>query len=153
MSSSTEETVLWKGNPAASVDFWLNLSCLLVLPIPWALARWVQRRNHHIEITSERLRITTGVFTRRSEELELYRVRDITFLQPFLLRVFGQGTLVLTTSDSSTPQVQLAGVPADPGLRDGLRRAVEACRDRKRSRVTELGGSMDVDDLPPESVR
>lgn len=150
--NSGEETTLWRGSPAASVDFWLNLSCLLVVPIPWALVRWVQRRNQVIEITTERLRVTTGVFSKRTEELELYRVRDITFVEPFLLRVFGCGTLVMKTSDSSTPEVTLAGVPSDPALRDQLRAAVERCRDRKRARVTEFGGSVDLEDDHPASA-
>lgn len=146
--SQTEETLLWKGTPAASVDFWLNLSCVLLVPIPWALVRWVQRRNHVIELTSQRLRITTGVFSKRTDDLELYRVRDITFVQPFLLRLFGCGTLVLTTSDSSSPEITLTGVPAAANLRDQLRSAVEQCRDRKRARVTEFGGPVDFEDTP-----
>lgn len=145
MSERTEQ-VLWAGTPSAANDFWLNLGCLLVIPIPWALVRWVQRRNHRIEITTERLRVTQGVFSKRTDELELYRVRDITFLQPFLLRMFGRGTLLLTTGDATTPELTLEGIPADQDLRDGFRKAVEACRDRKRARVAELGGSVDADD-------
>lgn len=145
MSDSPERT-LWAGAPSAAVDFWLNLGCLLVVPIPWALVRWVQRRSHRIEITTERIRETTGVFSKRSEELELYRVRDTTFLAPFKLRIFGCGTLVLNTSDASTPLVTLEGVPADAELRDGLRKAIEQCRDRKRARVAEVGGVMDIDE-------
>jgi uncharacterized membrane protein YdbT with pleckstrin-like domain len=149
--NTPQETVLWKGTPAACTDFWLNLSGLLVLPLPWVLVRWMQRRSNVIEITTERLRITSGIFSKRSEELELYRVRDITFLQPFLLRMFGCGTLVLTTSDSSTPTITLTGIPSAIELRDGLRAAVERCRDRKRSRVTEFGGSIDIDEAASTS--
>lgn len=145
MSERTEQ-VLWSGTPSAATDFWLNLSCLLLLPIPWALVRWVQRRNHRIEITTERLRLTRGVFSRRTDELELYRVRDLTFVQPFMLRLFGCGNLVLTTGDATTPELTLEGIPGDQGLRDSLRSAVESCRDRKRARVAELGGSVDADD-------
>lgn len=148
MSDSTERT-LWEGCPSAALDFWLNLGCLLVVPIPWALVRWVQRRNHRIVITTERVRITTGVFSKRTEELELYRVRDLTFVAPFRLRLFGCGNLILNTSDSSTPVVTLEGIPADTELRDGLRAAVERCRDRKRARVAEVGGVFDIDESHP----
>lgn len=144
MSDNPEETI-WKGTPSAAVDFWLNLGCLLILPIPWALGRWVQRRNHLVEITTERLRTSTGVFSKKVEELELYRVRDTTFVQPFILRLFGVGNLQLTTDDATTPTVLLAGIPADQALRDKLRKAVETCRDRKRTRVSELGGTVDAD--------
>lgn len=142
--SDPAETILWKGCPSAATDFWLNLSSVLVLPIPWVVWRCVVRRCHIIEITSERIRVIQGVLSKRSDELELYRVRDLTFLQPFLLRLFDRGNLVLNTADLTTPVVTLAGVPADPGLRDKLRRAIEACRDRKRARVTELEGSIDA---------
>jgi uncharacterized membrane protein YdbT with pleckstrin-like domain len=137
MNPTPEETI-WKGTPSAAVDFWLNLSCLLILPIPWALGRWILRRNELIEITNQRLRITRGIFSKRTDELELYRVQDITFLQPFVLRLFNMGTLLLTTGDVSSPELRLEGIPADSNLRDRLRDAVEACRDRKRARVTEI---------------
>ena len=150
MSDTPEETI-WKGTPSAAQDFWLNLSCLLVLPIPWAIGRWVQRRNSLMEITTERLRITSGVLSKKVEELELYRVRDTTFLQPFILRLFRVGNLKLNTDDATTPTILLGGIPADQALRDRLRHAVEACRDRKRTRVSELGGVVDTDGQPSSS--
>lgn len=137
----TTEESLWKGTPSAALDFWLNVSCLLILPIPWAIARRVQRRAEVIEITTQRLRVTRGVLSKRTDELELYRVRDITFLQPFILRLFDKGTLLLTTGDSTSPELRLEGIPADPNLRDRFRDAVEECRDRKRARVAEIEGS------------
>lgn len=140
---TTEET-LWKGTPSSALDFWLNLSCLLILPIPWAIARWIQRRAEVIEITTQRLRVTRGVLSKRTDELELYRVRDITFLQPLMLRMFNKGTLLLTTGDSTSPELRLEGIPADPTLRDRFREAVEECRDRKRARVSEIEGATGI---------
>ena len=137
--SSTEETI-WKGSPTAAVDFWLNVSCLLLLPIPWAIARWIQRRSEVIDITTQRLRITRGIVTKRTDELELYRVRDIAFIEPFTLRLFGKGILVLMTGDISTPEIRLEGIPTDAAIRDRFRTAVEECRDRKRARVAEIEG-------------
>jgi uncharacterized membrane protein YdbT with pleckstrin-like domain len=148
MSTTPEETI-WEGNPSHAINFWLNLSCLLILPIPWALWRWIELRNHRIQITSQRVRLTTGIFSKKTEELELYRVRDITFVQPFLLRLFGKGNIVLTSSDASSPSMELHGLPADQALRDNLRRAIEACRDRKRARVAEWTGDIDIDTVSP----
>lgn len=141
---TTSEELLWKGTPSATLDFWLNVSCLLILPIPWAIARWIQRRAEVIEITTQRLRVTRGVLSKRTDELELYRVRDITFLQPLMLRMFHVGTLLLTTADSTSPELRLEGIPADPTLRDRFRSAVEECRDRKRARVSEIEGTAGI---------
>jgi uncharacterized membrane protein YdbT with pleckstrin-like domain len=149
--SDTPEQTLWKGSPSAAQDFWLNLSCLLVLPIPWALWRWWHRSSHRIEITTERVRVTQGILTKRTDELELYRVRDMTFLQPFILGLCGRGDLRLDTDDVTTPVVVLPCIPADRSLRDELRKAVESCRDRKRTRVAEFGGTADHDHAHPGS--
>lgn len=138
--SNTREEILWKGCPSAAVDFWWYLSCLLILPIPFALWRWILRRTYVMEITTERIRLTQGILSKRTDEVELYRVRDLTFLQPFALRLFGCGNLVLNTGDTTTPVVTLPAVPADATLRDALRNAIEACRDRKRARVSEIEG-------------
>ena len=147
--SDTPEQTLWQGSPSAALDFWLNLSCLLVLPIPWALWRWWHRRSHRIEITTERVRVTQGILTKRTDELELYRVRDLTFVQPFILGLCGRGNLQLNTDDVTTPVVVLPCIPSEQSLRDQLRKAVEACRDRKRTRVSELGGAVDHEDQHP----
>ena len=147
--NAPDEKVLWEGHPSHVLNFWLNLSCLLVVPIPWAIWRWIELRNERIVITSQRIRLTTGIFSKRSDELELYRVRDSNFVQPFLLRLFNKGNITLTTSDATTPSLTLRALPADLSLRDELRRAIETCRDRKRARVSELGGVLDTEDLPP----
>ncbi len=143
--STPEETVLWEGHPSHVLNFWLNVGCILVIPIPWAIWRWIELRNEHIKVTSERIRLTKGIFTKRTDELELYRVRDSSFFQPFLYRLFDKGDVTLTTSDASSPSLTLRAVPADPELRNNLRRAIESCRDRKRARIAELGGILDTD--------
>lgn len=148
--NSPGEELIWKGHSSHVRNFWLNvvcwLFCWLVVPFFIWLWRWLELRNRVYEITTERLKITQGIFTKRTDELELYRVRDLTFVQPFLYRLFGKGDVRLTTSDSTTPEVQMEAIPADPELRDRLRKAIEACRDRKRARVSELSGI--EDDLP-----
>ena len=72
MNTPPEETI-WKGTPSAALDFWLNVACLLILPIPWALARWVQRRNHVIEITNDKAFLATQVGKELLKTVESYR--------------------------------------------------------------------------------
>lgn len=149
MSSTPGETTIWKGHPSHATQFGLHLLCWVLCPlvIPIFISLWkiIETRHNEIEITTERIRITRGVFSRHTEELELYRVRDMAFVQPFLLRVFGKGHLNLTTTDATAPQLTLPGLPSEDSLRNQLRLAVEACRDRKRARVAELGGTVDAD--------
>jgi uncharacterized membrane protein YdbT with pleckstrin-like domain len=100
--------------------------------------QWLRLRCRVYELTSQRLRTSTGVLTRRTDELELYRVNDITFVEPFLLRMFGLGNIMLTTNDVSSPTIVLPAIRGARKLREDLRQNVEACRARKGVRVTEM---------------
>ena len=140
-----EETV-WKGSPSQVINFGTYvlcaLFCWLIVPIFIALAKWIETRNRVYELTTERILITTGVFTKRTDQLELYRVKDMTLEEPFWQRMFGVGEICLITSDPVNPQLVLEAVPKVKELKEQLRKNVEACRDRKR--VSQL----DVDQLP-----
>ena len=128
-----QERVLWSGHPAHAKDLGYHLLCWvfspLVFPLFMSLARYLQTRFTRIEITSERIRITVGVFSRRMEELELYRVKDTSIAEPFLLRVlFKLGHLVLRTSDASNPLLVIPALPDVRHLREELRGCVEKIR-------------------------
>ena len=131
-----DERVLWSGHPSHAKDLGYHLVCLLfvwlVFPLFLSLARYLRTRFTRIEITSERIRITVGVFSRRMDELELYRVKDTSVIEPFLLRVvFGLGHLVLRTSDLSNALLVIPALPDVRQLREELRGCVEKIRAAK----------------------
>src|ERR1700742_1759837 len=86
-----EETI-WRGPSSQWKNFGLyvlcGLFCWLIVPIFIALWRYLQTKNKIYELTSERLKTTQGVFSKVTDTLELYRVKDIETRQPFLYRMF-----------------------------------------------------------------
>src|SRR5689334_21667869 len=64
---------------------------------------WLQIRFRFYRLTTERLLTTVGILSRRTETLELYRVRDIDINEPLLLRLYGLQNIELRTSDPSSP--------------------------------------------------
>ena len=64
------------------------LFCRLIVPIFIVLTRYLQTKNKVYELTTERLKITEGVFSKVTDTLELYRVKDLETRQPFLYRTF-----------------------------------------------------------------
>ncbi len=134
----SEERIVWEGRSSQWIHLPLYLACVLVVPIPFGVAKWIQNRCRRYTITTERLRITSGVFNRKTEEVEFYRVNDYAITEPLRLRIFGLGNVVLHTADDSSPTVVIEGVRASHALRDEIRKHVEACRDKKRVRVSEL---------------
>lgn len=107
----------------------------VALAIGW---KYLSVRSQHYELTSERLKTKTGIFSKTTHELELYRVKDIMFEQPFFLRLFGLGNVVLMTSDESTPVLVIKAIPNADNWREELRRCAEERRDKKRTRITEM---------------
>jgi len=154
------EASLWKGHPSQWIHFWHYLLCVLIaggalaaipftaglsaigLVIPlilWSI-RWWMTRTTIYELTTQRLRITSGILNRRLDELELYRVKDYVMEQPFILRLLGLGNLTIVTSDATTPTIAIRAIAGVEPVREKLRTAVQAERDRKRVREVDVEG-------------
>jgi uncharacterized membrane protein YdbT with pleckstrin-like domain len=142
IATNTPEEVIWEGSSSQVRNLHIYLLCallsVLIVPIIYAIVKWIQLRCRRYEVTTQRVRIRQGVFSKRTDELELYRVKDSTVLEPFWQRMFGIGNIVITTNDTTTPTLTLEALPHAPEIREKLRAAVEECRDRKRVRIAEL---------------
>jgi uncharacterized membrane protein YdbT with pleckstrin-like domain len=130
-----EERPLWEGHPSHLKDLGFHLVCLalapLIVPLALMLWRYLDTRCERYEVSSERIRVTRGILSKRMDELELYRVKDTTLVQPFFLRIFGLAHLVIDTSDASTPRLVVPAIPQARMLRENLRGCVEKMRAKK----------------------
>jgi uncharacterized membrane protein YdbT with pleckstrin-like domain len=108
------------------------------VPIFIALSRFLQTKNKIYELTTERLKITEGIFNKITDTLELYRVKDLETRQPFWERAFGVENVQINTADVSTPFVLIEAVPKKIGLGDKIRNAVENVRMQKRVRELDI---------------
>jgi uncharacterized membrane protein YdbT with pleckstrin-like domain len=95
-------------------------------------------RTQVFEVTSERVRWRRGIMTKRTDEMELYRVMDASLVEPFLLRIANAGNIEIRSADASTPSLTLPAVKGAPELREKLRVSIENCRTKKGVRVTEF---------------
>ena len=137
LAAMSEQTI-WQGHSSQVKNFWPFVACALVLPIPWAIYRWLEVKTTTYKITSERLITERGILNKTTDTLELYRVRDLQTTQPFWIRLFGLENVHLLTADTSTPSIILDCVPTALGLPDKFRAQVEACRLAKRVRTVDL---------------
>lgn len=163
---SVSEEILWKGSPsqvlnlgkyllAAALAVGIVIAGLvmtmppvwaaLILPLGWMLWIFVETRSIRHELTTERIRLQTGVFNRKLDDVELYRVKDSSMERPFWYRLFGLSTLIIETSDRSQPQIEIKAVSGGDELREKLRKQVEFWRDRKRVREIDFDEGSIVD--------
>ncbi|PYK68882.1 MAG: hypothetical protein DME45_05140 [Verrucomicrobia bacterium] len=128
--------ILWRNE--STRDFSPYIFTPAIVPIFIALARFLQTKNKVYELTSERLKITEGVFNKVTDTLELYRVKDLETRQPFWERVFGVENVHINTADASSPFVLIDAVPQKLGLADKIRDAVENVRMQKKVRELDI---------------
>lgn len=138
----TPEELVWSGSPSQVLNLptfiVCTLFCWLVVPIFIGLWKWLVVRNTRYELTSERLRLREGVLNKKLDELELYRVRDYRLEQPFWLRLFSAGNVIVRTTDTMNPIVVLRAVEKSEEVLGLLRRHVEDCRARKNVRALDV---------------
>lgn len=90
-------------------------------------------------LTDQRFKQSYGVLSRRFLEVELYRIKDAVVDQPFLLRLFGLSDITVIGFDVVEPIVRIRAVRDGVKLRESIRQLVEARRDVKSVRVSEVG--------------
>jgi uncharacterized membrane protein YdbT with pleckstrin-like domain len=137
-----EEKEIWKGSPSQWTNFKTYVLCIvfgwLVIPIFIALWRFLLVKTWKIEITDQRLIEEKGVLSKKTDELELYRVKDIRLEEPFFLRVVGLSNIILATSDRTNSIVKIPAIKDGKNLRENLRVVIDARRDKKKVRETDF---------------
>ena len=126
------ERTLFDGHPAALYSIGRWLLAIVTLGIA-GLCYWIASLSTRFEITTQRVRIERGVFSRSRQDTELYRIDDMALEQPLGMRMVGHGVLVLRSTDRTTPQIRIYGVPELASLAEKLREC--ALRERERRGV------------------
>ena len=100
-------------------------------------------------VSDDRLFLSTGLLNIKDEEILLYRVRDLSLSRTLGQRIFGVGTIVVTSSDKSQPVLQIKNVKDPAGVKELIHTQVEEMKIRRRVRVNEVStSSADVEDDP-----
>lgn len=82
-------------------------------------------------ITDEQIIYKRGVFTRRSDFIELYRIVDFKENCSFLQQLSGLKTVVIYSGDRTTPELPIWGVNHRVGLVTFIRERVEYNKQKK----------------------
>ncbi len=161
----TDENTFWKGSPSQWLNIWPFTGAVvlavaisiggaffppafvaLVLPLVYLVWKYLSVRTKVFELTSQRLRVTTGIINQRIEEIELYRVKDTRMIRTWWMRLTGLASIVLETSDRGLPTLTIPAVRGGLELREQLRKQVELMRDQKRVR------EMDFEESPADGI-
>jgi membrane protein YdbS with pleckstrin-like domain len=149
----TAEEELWSGGPSQVVnlklyvvwtlvllgvgsavtvraDLWPVLAILGVMALLQVGVRNLRLRSIRYVVTTQRVRVVSGLFSRDIEEVELFRVKDTMVYQGFFQRLFGLGTITILSGDERHPRLVLVGIPQAVELRERVRQEVMVLRQR-----------------------
>lgn len=96
-------------------------------------------------LSDDRVFCEKGFLNIHEEEVLLYRVRDLELRMSLGQRIFGMGTVCIHSSDKTSPHMELKNVKHPREVKELLYQTVEAAKDRRGIRATELMGQ-DLDD-------
>lgn len=89
-------------------------------------------------ITSQRVKIIQGIFSKDVSELELFRVKDTMVHQSLFLRLFRLGNVTIISGDAKSPFLLLMAIPRAVAIRERLRQEILVLRQKLNVRETEL---------------
>lgn len=102
-------------------------------------------------LSEDRLFLSVGFFSIKDEEVLLYRIRDISSTRTLWQRLFGVGTITVSSSDKSTPTLVLKNVRKPLDVKELLHAQVEEMKIRRRVRFGEIMTS-DADDMDDDAI-
>lgn len=130
------------GAPALSWPRWVALVPLALGVLPLLMV-WLRVKSCGYRLTTQRLFVRRGWMSRHQNELELYRVKDVTVDQRFLQRLLGYGTVTVLADDDSTPTVVMPGISRPTQVKEMIRTQYRAARQREGVHATEFMKSPD----------
>jgi hypothetical protein len=93
----------------------------VVVGVLWLLlARRIvlARFGHHYRLTNRRLFVSTGVFRRRRDQMELLKVQDVYTRQTLPGRLLSVGSVVVVSKEPNYPVMYLTGVEDPKAVMD-----------------------------------
>ncbi len=112
----------WLGAVVATIA--LPIVCILVLDIGvligfglaaliWialAMLLGVRKLGVHYELSSQRFIHKVGILSRRTDRIELIDIDDVSYVQGIIQRVLGVGSIKISSSDRSHPELTMIGI-------------------------------------------
>ena len=102
------------------------------LGLPWTFTKYA--------LTDDRLFITSGLLKTVEDEMRLYRIMDLSLSQTLSQKIFGIGTILVSSADKSMRDFEIKNIKKPRDVKEQLSKLVEENRDKKRVTNREFMG-------------
>ncbi len=100
----------------------LGLGTIVVVSMMLFYKAWKIRMTHY-EVSPDRIEYGEGVFDRKVDNIDMFRVVDIRLRRNILDCIVGVGTVILTTSDKNQPEFEFKKIKNSRDLYDLIKKA------------------------------
>jgi membrane protein YdbS with pleckstrin-like domain len=91
----------------------------------------LKRRSTKFRVTNTVIETERGLFSKRIDVLQLWRCRDVRYRQSLFDRILGIAHIEVFAQDTTTPHLEIVGMPASRQLFEQLRDSIELQRQAK----------------------
>jgi uncharacterized membrane protein YdbT with pleckstrin-like domain len=106
---------------------------LVVSGLAWYRLLYI--RSFKYQVTAEYILLTQGIFFKRIDQVELFRVKDYIITQSFIMQVCQIMVLTLKSTDAENATIRFQGIPESNIIETIRERVLEA---RKSNNIYEL---------------
>lgn len=122
---NNEETTIMEFGPSAKgfigKIIWGIILTPVIIGLFMLLGVFITVKSTRYKLTTQRFFVQTGLISKRIEELELFRVKDVSMKQGIIQRLLGVGSVTILSTDDSTPVVHVTGISKPEKVKEEIR--------------------------------
>lgn len=115
---------------------------VLFFGLPWTFTKYM--------VTEDLITIDEGILKKVENDCYMYKIQDVTLNNSLLERIFGLGTVVCHTGDTTHPRLELVHIKNAREIKDYILVASEQARLKRRTMNMLDIGAGDEFDLPDD---
>ena len=98
-------------------------------------------------VKEDTLTVNTGFLNKEENDCYMYKVQDVTLKTSFLERIFGLGTIVCYTGDTTNPQLVLEHIKNAKPIKEFILEQSEVARRKRRTMNVQDISADDFEDI------
>ena len=135
------ENVIWEGkaswksgiSAADIILFFITAGVWIIVPV----AKIISLSAKNYKITDQRIIVTEGILSRKENEVELFRVRDLSVKQGIMQKMFNVGDITVRSAEVSQSTLFIKGIENAYEIREQLRNSMLQSRKDNNVRISE----------------
>ena len=119
------------GDDAGLKVKFLNIAIPIAVAAVFFLGLTLYRKSVKFRVTNTVIETERGLLSKSIDVVQLWRIKDVRYKQNLVDRILSIAHVEIFTSDSTTPHLELVGLPASRKLFEELRDSIEIQRQAK----------------------